>query len=47
MPWHQEPMKDAVSCEKLRVVANKRQTVDLRMGKPTHINEYLYMNKIV
>ena len=23
MPWHQEPMKDAISCEKLRGVANK------------------------
>ena len=24
MPWHQEPMKDATSCEKLRGAANKR-----------------------
>ena len=23
MPWHQEPMKDAISCEKLREAANK------------------------
>ena len=23
MPWHQEPMKDATSCDKLRGVANK------------------------
>ena len=23
MPWHQEPMKDATSCEKLRGAANK------------------------
>ena len=23
MPWHQEPMKDVVSCEKLRGVASK------------------------
>jgi len=24
VPWHQEPMKDAASCDKLRVVASKR-----------------------
>jgi len=23
MPWHREPMKDVISCEKLRGVANK------------------------
>ena len=23
MPWHQEPKKDVVSCEKLRRAANK------------------------
>ena len=23
MPWHQEPMKDVISCDKLRGVANK------------------------
>jgi len=22
MPWHQEPMKDATSCDKLRLGAN-------------------------
>jgi hypothetical protein len=34
MPWHQEPKKGAVSCEKPRVVANRRRTGDSRMGKP-------------
>ena len=24
MPWHQEPMKDVISCDKLRGAANKR-----------------------
>ena len=24
MPWHQEPMKDVISCEKLRGAANER-----------------------
>ena len=23
MPWHQEPMKDVTSCDKLRLAANK------------------------
>ena len=24
MPWHQEPMKDVISCDKLRGAANER-----------------------
>ena len=24
MPWHQEPMKEVISCENLRGAANKR-----------------------
>jgi hypothetical protein len=28
------PMKDAVTCEKLRVVGSKRRSGDLRMGEP-------------
>ena len=24
MPWHQEPMKDVTSCDKLRGAANER-----------------------
>ena len=34
MPWHQEPMKDATSCEKPRGGANIPRSVDIRMGKP-------------
>ena len=34
MPWHQEPMKDAISCDKLRGAANKLRSGDFRMGKP-------------
>ena len=26
MPWHQEPMKDVTSCDKLRLAANERMT---------------------
>ena len=34
MPWHQEPMKDVISCEKLREGANDYRSADFRMGKP-------------
>ena len=44
MPWHQEPMKDVISCDKLRGAANKLRSGDFRMGKPTV--RYLILNKI-
>ena len=31
MPWHWEPMKDVVNCEKLRGVANEHRSGDIRM----------------
>ena len=34
MPWHWEPMKDVISCEKLRLGANILRPADIRMGKP-------------
>ena len=34
MPRRQEAKKDVVSCEKPRGAANKRRSVDIRMGKP-------------
>ena len=34
MPWHEEAMKDVVSCDKLRVGANNRRSGDFRMGQP-------------
>ncbi len=34
MPWHQEPKKDAISCEKPRGAANRYRFVDVRMGQP-------------
>ena len=34
MPWHQEPMKDVTSCDKLRGGANSHRSGDFRMGKP-------------
>ena len=29
MPWHQEPTKDVISCDKLRGAANKLRSGDL------------------
>ena len=34
MPRLSEMTKDVISCEKLRGVANKLRSVDVRMGKP-------------
>ena len=44
MPWHQEPTKDVISCDKLRGAANEHRSVDFRMGKPTA--RYPILNKI-
>ena len=49
MPRHQEPKKDAISCEKLRGGANIHRAVDIRMrelilGKKL---VYPYMSKVV
>ena len=47
MPWHLEPMKDAVSCEKLRRAANKPRPVDIRMWKHAMTNSLHHiLNKI-
>ena len=34
MPRHQEAMKDAATCEKLRGTGRECRSVDIRMGKP-------------
>ena len=44
MPWHQEPMKDVTSCDKLRGAANELRSGDFRMGKPTA--RYRILNQI-
>ena len=47
MPWHQEPMKDGISTEMLRGVANRLWSGDVRMGKPTWATlKYSLLNKI-
>ena len=38
MPWHWEPMKDVISCDKLRGDANSYRSEDFRMGKPGYLN---------
>ena len=43
MPWHQEPMKDVISCDKPRGAANKLRSGDVRMGKPDTVNPYQRM----
>ena len=44
MPWHQEPMKDVISCDKLRGAANEHWSGDFRMGKPAE--RYPILNQI-
>ena len=45
MPWHQEPTKDVISCEKLRGEANILRSADIRMGEPNWANlSYPQMN---
>lgn len=39
MPWHRESMKDAVSCENLRLGAHILRPAGLRMGQPVSCNE--------
>ena len=34
MPWYEKPMKDATTCEMLRIGGNNLRPVDLRMGQP-------------
>ena len=41
MPRRILPMKDVEDCDKLRVAVNKRQSEDLRIGKPSMSNVML------
>ena len=38
MPWHWEPMKDVISCEKLRGGANIHWSGDIWMGQPNGVH---------
>lgn len=43
MPWLLEAMKDATSCDKLRVDANNLQSADFRMGQPGILKKYRHL----
>jgi hypothetical protein len=47
MPWHQKTMKDVVSCDKLRVVANTHLSGDFRMGQPSPGNAGLLESEYI
>ena len=40
MPWHWEPTKDVVSCDKLRGDASNLWSVDIRMEQSAYVNMY-------
>lgn len=47
MPWHQTPMKDAISCEKPRGAASRQQSVGVRMWKHTRDNALVLIHKYI
>ena len=38
MPWYEKLMKDATTCDKLRIGGNNPRPADLRMGQPVQSN---------
>ena len=47
MPWHMAPKKDVTSCEKLRGVANRHRSVDIRMRELTISNVMVSYNESI
>ena len=47
MTWHQEPKKDVTSCEKLRGIANKYRSADIRMRELTMSNVMVSLRKSI
>ena len=47
MPWCQKAMKDAASCDKLRLAASKRKDVGFRMGQPNSENAIIVSKFII
>ena len=45
MPWYMAPKKDVTSCEKLRGVANRHRSVDIRMRELTISNVMVSYNE--
>ena len=38
MPWYEKSMKDATTCDKLRIGGNNLRPADFRMGQPATSN---------
>jgi hypothetical protein len=38
MPWYEKSMKDATTCDKLRIGGNNLRPEDFRMGQPASSN---------
>ena len=47
MPWYMAPKKDVTSCEKLRGVANRLRSVDIRMRELTISNFMVSLRKYI
>ena len=47
MPWYMAPKKDVTSCEKLRGVANRLRSVDIRMRELTISNVMVSLRKYI
>ena len=47
MPWYMAPKKDVTSCEKLRGVANRHRSVDIRMRELTISNVMVSLRKYI
>ncbi len=41
MPWYEKLMKDAATCEKLRIGGSNLRPAGLRMGQPSQSNVWL------
>ena len=47
MPWHQEAMKDAEDCDKLRGAVNRLGAGDLRRGQPGHLHRWSFKDESI
>ena len=47
MPWHWEPTKDVISCEKLRLGANIHRPADIRMGQPAWMQVHVSITEFI
>ena len=47
MPWYEKSMKDAITCDKLRIGGNNLRPEDLRMGQPNRSNVLLSVSESI